>query len=108
MSKDKASFLVQITNLEDINGKWIDINVFHVVQFTKEEGIKITNSTLKWWIIRWRLLQQYFVKKLQFYVSYIYIYIYTKIIKTIFDFNHIDEYIDKNQLNEIRVLYRFL
>ena len=31
-----------------------------------------------------------------------------KIIKTIFDFDHIDEYIDKNQLNEIRVLYRFL
>ena len=39
---------------------------------------------------------------------YIYIYIYMKIIKTIFDFDHIDEYIDKNQLNEIRVLYRFL
>ena len=36
------------------------------------------------------------------------IYIHMKIIKTIFDFNHIDEYIDKNQLNEIRVLYRFL
>ena len=72
-SKDKASFLVQILKIQMVNRS---ISMFFMSSIPQKGKYQDYEFTFKWWIIRWRLVQQCFTQKnLVLYIVYIYTYV---------------------------------
>ena len=100
MSKDKASFLVQILKIQMVNGS---ISMFFMSSIPQKGMYQDYEFTFQWWIVRWRLLEQCFTQEnLILYTCSMHIHMERA--KTTFDFNHLDKNIDKNQLDEIKAL----